>query len=71
MSYSPQTGLVYIPVLNMAFGWVADPDYVERQGWWNQGIILPPLPDDASQRAAILASAQGSLVAWNPSYNFV
>ena len=40
MSYSPETGLVYIPVQTAYFPWVADPKYVPRKVGYNIGDRL-------------------------------
>jgi mono/diheme cytochrome c family protein len=66
MSFSPDTGLVYLPAHDMAFGYVpvANPDV--REGFANIGVALPPLPDDRATRAAIRSAAKGVLLAWDP-----
>ncbi|MGQ0647015.1 MAG: PQQ-dependent dehydrogenase, methanol/ethanol family, partial [Gemmatimonadaceae bacterium] len=66
MSYSPQTGLVYLPTQEMALDYTADARFVPRPGMWNTGVLGAPLPDDPSVRAAIRGSASGRLRAWDP-----
>jgi len=39
MRYSPQTGLVYIPVIEGCNTWSAEEDYEYRPGRWNMGIV--------------------------------
>lgn len=66
MSMSPQTGLVYIPVQEMAQDYTRDSAFVYRPGRWNLGAVFAPLPDDAATRTAIRASMKGYLLAWDP-----
>ncbi|MGE0740915.1 MAG: PQQ-dependent dehydrogenase, methanol/ethanol family [Hyphomonadaceae bacterium] len=67
MSMSPRTGLVYIPVQEMAQDYTADPAFVYRPGRWNTGTVHAPLPTDRATRGAIRNSMQGFLLAWNPT----
>jgi len=66
MSMSRQTGLVYIPVQEMAQDYTSDPAFVYRPGRWNTGTVHFPLPSDRATRAAIRNSMQGFLLAWDP-----
>jgi mono/diheme cytochrome c family protein len=71
MSYSPLTGLVYIPTLEAGFGYVpADPKtFQQRRGVvWSFGVdpVGAAMPEDEAVRKAIRASSKGRLVAWNP-----
>ena len=66
MSFSPQTGLVYLPAQDMAFGYAHDPVAVARPGFSNLGLTIDPLPDDAAVRAAIKSASKGMLLAWDP-----
>ncbi|MEZ5960883.1 MAG: PQQ-dependent dehydrogenase, methanol/ethanol family [Hyphomonadaceae bacterium] len=66
MSMSRQTGLVYIPVQEMAQDYTSDPAFVYRPGRWNTGTVHAPLPDDRATRTAIRNSMQGFLLAWDP-----
>ena len=43
-----------------------DANPVRREGFWNLGIVIRPLPDDAAVRAAIRSSSKGVLIAWDP-----
>jgi PQQ-dependent dehydrogenase (methanol/ethanol family) len=71
MSYSPATGLVYIPAIETAFAYVpSDPrTFRQRPGvFWNFGIDAAgaAMPEDEAIRKAIRAASKGRLVAWNP-----
>ncbi len=59
MSFNPQTGLVYIPVIEMAFRYEHDPAYRNQPGpVWNLGTLGGLGP--------IQPGAWGALVAWDP-----
>jgi quinohemoprotein ethanol dehydrogenase len=69
MSYSPQTGLVYIPAMDAPQLFIPDKNFVYRPGAWNTGV------DFAALSAAVLkmvqsgkapAPPQGFIKAWNP-----
>lgn len=68
MSYSRDTGLVYIPVLDMPAAYGNDAGFKYRPGTTNTGTdgIVGSLPDSASERAAMSALMKGRLLAWNP-----
>ena len=68
MSFSPDTGLVYIPAQQVPFLFAREKDLVHRPGEWNLGVDLlgTPLPLDADARRGIIAGLQGRLIAWNP-----
>jgi quinohemoprotein ethanol dehydrogenase len=66
MSRSLDTGLVYIPVQEMAQDYTSDPAFVYRPGRWNTGAVHAALPDDRATRLAIRNSMQGFLLAWDP-----
>jgi len=66
MSYSPLTGLVYIPVQDLAITLAQDPMFTPRPGAWNTGTAATPYPDDLSIREAIRGTVRGELVAWDP-----
>jgi quinohemoprotein ethanol dehydrogenase len=68
MSFSPKTGLVYIPVQELPFLYVDDQKFEIRPGGLNTGIdLLPSIPqDDPKVREAIEGSLKGRLLAWNP-----
>lgn len=73
MSYSPETGLVYIPTITLPVTFLApteDKDKLPKQGYWNTGFdrmgtAAPKIPE-AQLAAAIAEEFSGSLVAWDP-----
>ncbi len=68
MSYSPLTGLVYIPAQQVPFAYVDDADFVYRAGEWNLGVTFndTPLPRQPDALRTIQDSLQGRLLAWDP-----
>lgn len=68
MSYSPLTGLVYIPVNDAGFNFKAPDNFEFETEAPNYGIdmIAAGLPQDPKVKKAILASVKGKLVAWDP-----
>lgn len=73
MSYSPDTGLVYIPSMQTPSAYADDADYTRNIGRWNTGVtfLAPPeglVPGDTpeARRAFITAMTKGRLVAWDP-----
>jgi alcohol dehydrogenase (cytochrome c)/quinohemoprotein ethanol dehydrogenase len=67
MSYSPRTGLMYIPIHSAAFVYGHDAAYKPRRMAANLGVDFSGnAPADAKAAEAALASAQGRLIAWNP-----
>jgi PQQ-dependent dehydrogenase (methanol/ethanol family) len=71
MSYNPDTGLVYIPVLEFAANYGQPEDFSYRRTRMNTGTdgIIGSLPDDESERRAYGASVKGRLLAWDPRTN--
>ena len=69
MSYSPDSGLVYIPAMDIPYLYAHDPAYEARPGFWNTGTnnTLAALPDDAAVRAAMKTVVKGHLLAWDPA----
>ena len=69
MAFSPDTGLVYIPVLDMGFPYGQHPDFAYRPGEFNPGIDIGALlpPETAEDRVAMLQSMKGHLAAWDPA----
>ena len=69
MAYNPNTGLVYIPALDMSFNYAQDNAFRHQPGEWNLGIGLgdptapPPTPDELVEA---LQAAAGRLLAWDP-----
>jgi quinohemoprotein ethanol dehydrogenase len=68
MSFSPQTGLVYLPAQELAMPYLHDPKFKGRPLGFNIGIDATAvmMPDDPQIRAAALATVRGSLKAWDP-----
>jgi PQQ-dependent dehydrogenase (methanol/ethanol family) len=68
MSFSPQTGLVYIPVLDFAANYGQPEEFVYRPGVANTGTsgIIGSLPDAQAERDAIRPLMKGRLLAWDP-----
>ena len=64
MSYSPRTGLVYIPVQLMSGAFAQDPTFRRRPIGPNVAIAMPEFPED--QLAQIRAATTGQLLAWDP-----
>jgi quinohemoprotein ethanol dehydrogenase len=67
MSFSPQTGLVYIPAQELPFAY-ADEEFTEKKGGWNTGasFIAGALPTSEAVHAALRAMMKGRLLAWDP-----
>ena len=68
MSYSPLTGLVYIPVNDVGFNFKSPANFEFKTEAPNYGIdmIAAGLPQDSTVKKAILDSVKGKLVAWDP-----
>ncbi|MBT8115038.1 MAG: c-type cytochrome, partial [Arenicella sp.] len=68
MSYSPATGLVYIPAQEAPWVYGDKQDYKYTQGTWNTGtdFIYGMLPSDKAMFAALKSMLKGRLVAWDP-----
>lgn len=68
MSYNPNTGLVYIPVLDFPATYGQPEEFIYRPGIANTGTdgIIGSLPDDQAERDAIRPLMKGRLVAWDP-----
>jgi quinohemoprotein ethanol dehydrogenase len=68
MSYSPQTGLVYIPASESGFPFVAEPDYKQSKLAFNIAVDLgaASLPQDPAVKKEMSAGLRGHLAAWDP-----
>ena len=73
MSYSPRTGLVYIPAMEYPLVYADAKPFEIHPGRWNTGVSFldpPPMPglpaDMDARRAALHAMIRGKLVAWDP-----
>ena len=71
MSYSPQTGLVYIPALDIPFTYANDPAFKYVSGRWNLGIdfLLNASLDDAELDGRVDQMIRGHVAAWDPVEN--
>jgi quinohemoprotein ethanol dehydrogenase len=68
MSFSPQTGLVYLPAQEIPMAYLHDSKFAGRPIGFNIGIDVTAvmMPDDPQIRAAALAMVRGALKAWDP-----
>ncbi len=68
MTYSPDTGLVYIPALDIPFMFGQDNAFRYQPGQWNVAIdtTLSAPPPDTEDELAIRAMVKGHLAAWDP-----
>ncbi|PLW81866.1 PQQ-dependent dehydrogenase, methanol/ethanol family [Kineobactrum sediminis] len=68
MSYSPDTGLVYIPKQDVPWVYAADEQFEYKPGYWNTGTDSIPasLPDDPEIKQTVLDTVKGAIVAWDP-----
>jgi PQQ-dependent dehydrogenase (methanol/ethanol family) len=73
MSYSPKTGLVYIPAMHVPLSYGDDANYTRNIGRWNTGVSFLAPPEGSvpgatptERRAALTAMNKGMLVAWDP-----
>lgn len=68
MSYSPQTGLVYIPALDIPFAYGNEPAFKYEKGRWNLAVDMQlnaPLGDRDLENT-IDGLVRGHISAWNP-----
>ena len=67
MSFSPQTGLVYIPLHLQNFTYSHESDFTPTQMTTNLGIRRGLMPSDPAERAlARQNNSGGRLIAWDP-----
>jgi quinohemoprotein ethanol dehydrogenase len=68
MSYSPLTGLTYIPVNEVGFNYKPEENFEFKNSTLNFGIdlVAAGMPQDPKIKKAILDSVKGKLVAWDP-----
>ncbi|MGC2247241.1 MAG: PQQ-dependent dehydrogenase, methanol/ethanol family [Terriglobales bacterium] len=68
MSYSPLTGLTYIPVNDVGFDYKSQANFKFKDSALNMGIdmVAAGMPQDPKIKKAILNSVKGKLVAWDP-----
>jgi PQQ-dependent dehydrogenase (methanol/ethanol family) len=68
MSFSPVTGLVYIPVTELGFPYFPDKSATQHVLAWNTGddFNAGSLPQDPKIKAQIKSGLKGHLAAWDP-----
>ncbi|MDR3418088.1 MAG: PQQ-dependent dehydrogenase, methanol/ethanol family [Nevskia sp.] len=68
MSFSPRTGLAYIPAQETAALLAPDNDakFDTHTGTWNLGTQPLALPEDPKQLQPVIDSYKGRLIAWDP-----
>jgi PQQ-dependent dehydrogenase (methanol/ethanol family) len=68
MSYSPDTGLVYIPAMDLPFNFQHDENFKANDIGLNLGIdaVAAAMPEDVNIRKAIKPMLKGMLIAWDP-----
>ena len=68
MSFSPKTGLVYIPVQSIGAAYLADPTWKPSAIGFQIGLASgkTAMPADKAARAGAAAATTGALVAWDP-----
>jgi alcohol dehydrogenase (cytochrome c)/quinohemoprotein ethanol dehydrogenase len=68
MAFNPKTGLVYIPVQDFSFNYVADKNFKPAPVGVNMGIDFGAIsmPQDDKIKGEVLASIGGHISAWDP-----
>ena len=66
MSYSPQTGLVYVPTQDIPIPLAPHPGFTRLEGFANLGAIIGTFPDDPKVRRAARNGVSAALLAWDP-----
>ncbi len=68
MSFDPQTGLVYIPVQEVAFTYVPAKTFDHEPLGTNMGMDMAAnsMPQDVKTKEAVMASLKGHVAAWDP-----
>ena len=68
MSFDPQRSLVYIPVIDGSFLFIADRHFKPKALGWNTAVDLNAgsLPEDPKAISSIETSLKGRLEAWDP-----
>ncbi len=68
MSYSPVTGLVYLPVNDVGFKYKSPESFEAKKLAANYGIdvVAAGMPQDPNVKKAILETVKGQLLAWDP-----
>ena len=66
MTYSRDTGLVYIPAILEPFPFINETDFEYKNGRWNLGVDFPKAIAFAIQSGAPPPQTSGELKAWDP-----
>ena len=68
MSFSPMTGLVYVPVQDAGYLYKPDEHFQEKTLAFNTAtdVVAPGLPQKPQIKKAVLESIKGHLCAWDP-----
>ena len=70
MTYSRDTGLVYIPAIDLDFTYSHNDSFEHEPGWWNLGLGGGPDADDppptVEDQITGLQNVRGRLLAWDP-----
>jgi quinohemoprotein ethanol dehydrogenase len=68
MSYSPLTGLVYLPVNDVGFKYKSPENFVSHTLASNYGVdtVAAGMPQEPAIKKAILDTVKGQLLAWDP-----
>ncbi|MEH6550053.1 MAG: PQQ-dependent dehydrogenase, methanol/ethanol family [Pseudomonadales bacterium] len=67
MAYSPDTGLVYIPIMDATFVYTEPKNFVVKPGWRNQGVVREePVGNELMHRTLSDKISSGHLLAWDP-----
>ena len=68
MSYSPDTGLVYIPVQEIPAAYTAKADFKYNANQWNTGVDTADsgMSDDKATREVVMKMIHGNITAWDP-----
>ena len=68
MSYSPQTGLVYLPAQEIPFVYADESGFAFAEGIWNTGTdaSFGSAPEDPAVLQEVMKLIAGQLVAWDP-----
>ncbi len=66
MAFSPETGLIYIPVQELSSSYRTQSAFAPRRGLWNTGTARSGAVPNDSGRPVPTARASGYLIAWDP-----
>jgi PQQ-dependent dehydrogenase (methanol/ethanol family) len=67
MSFNPQTGLVYFPILETSYRYEHDTKFEFRDRSWNTGVTRTSArPNEATVAASAKSTGGAALIAWDP-----